>query len=173
MTAQGFILFDTAMGHCGITWGERGVLGVHLPEACEGELRARVQKQFPALCEALPPLAIARARDQIAALLRGEASDLSSITLDMTGVSPFFRRVYELARTIPCGTTRTYGELAAELHAPGAARAVGQALGKNPFAIVVPCHRVLAAGGKIGGFSARGGIDTKLRILAIEASPAR
>src|SRR5207247_4929923 len=103
----------------------------------------------------------------------GEASDLSAVALDMERVSPFHRRVYQVARTIPPGATLSYGDIAAHLGARGLARAVGQALGRNPFAIVVPCHRVLAAGGKAGGFSANGGIATKLRLLGIEgARPA-
>ena len=113
-----------------------------------------------------------RALDGIVALLRGEASDLSAVALDMERVPPFHRRVYEAARTIPPGATLSYGEIAARLGAPGSARAVGQALGRNPFAIVVPCHRVLAAGGKVGGFSANGGVTTKLRLLSIEGARA-
>ncbi len=106
--------------------------------------------------------------DGIVALLHGEAGDLSAIELDMDGVPPFHRRVYALARTIAPGETMSYGEIAAQLGAAGSARAVGQALARNPFAIVVPCHRVLAAGGKVGGFSANGGTTTKLRLLSIE-----
>jgi methylated-DNA-[protein]-cysteine S-methyltransferase len=106
------------------------------------------------------------------ALLRGEARDLSAIALDMDGLPSFQRRVYEAARAIPPGETLSYGEVAARLGAPGSARAVGQALGRNPFAIVVPCHRVLAAGGKAGGFSANGGVATKLRLLALEGARA-
>ena len=82
------------------------------------------------------------------------------------------RRVYEVARTIPPGATLTYGEIAARLELPGAARDVGQALGRNPFPLVVPCHRVVAAGGRLGGFSARGGAATKRRLLAIEGAIA-
>src|SRR5262249_61450420 len=93
------------------------------------------------------------------------------VRLDRTGVPAFRRRVYEAARTIPPGQTLSYGEVAACAGSPGAARAVGQALGKNPFAIVVPCHRVLAAGGRVGGFSAQGGIATKLRLLALQSAP--
>jgi methylated-DNA-[protein]-cysteine S-methyltransferase len=103
--------------------------------------------------------------------LRGapnQPADLSNIQLDMEGVPPFHRRVYEVARAIAPGNTRTYGEIATRLGDPGAARAVGQALGHNPFAPVVPCHRVLAAGGRSGGFSANGGVATKLRMLQIE-----
>ena len=110
--------------------------------------------------------------DGIVALLRGEPRDLASIALDMEQVPPFNRRVYEVARTIPPGSTMTYGEIAVRLGDRLLARDVGQALGQNPFAIVVPCHRVVAAGGKAGGFSARGGVKTKLRMLAIEGAPA-
>ena len=113
-----------------------------------------------------------RALDGIVGLLRGEASDLSTVALDMTRVPEFHRRVYEVARAIAPGTTLSYGDIAARLGAPGEARAVGHALGRNPFAIVVPCHRVVAAGGKVGGFSANGGVATKLRLLSIERAPA-
>ena len=173
MTAAGFTFFDTAIGRCGIAWSVQGVVGVQLPEANEGATRARVSERFPDAREAAPPPGIRRALDGIAALLRGEPSDLSAVALDMERVSPFHRRVYEVARTIPAGATLSYGDVATRLGAPGAARAVGQALGRNPFAIVVPCHRVLAAGGKVGGFSANGGVTTKLRLLELEGAPAR
>ena len=107
---------------------------------------------------------------RITALLRGEPCDLGSIDLDMSDVPEFHCRVYAVARTIPPGRTLTYGDVAARLGEPGAARAVGQALGRNPFAIIVPCHRVVAAGGRLGGFSAGGGAVTKRRILAIEGA---
>jgi methylated-DNA-[protein]-cysteine S-methyltransferase len=168
MTASGFAIFDTAIGRCGIAWGARGVAGVQLPEAGESETRTRLLHRFPAAGEMPPPTEVQSAVDCITALLRGEASDLSIIALDMSLVPAFHRRVYEAARTIPPGMTLSYGEIAAQIGAPGAARAVGQALGRNPFPIVVPCHRVLAAGGKIGGFSAQGGVATKRRMLAIE-----
>jgi O-6-methylguanine DNA methyltransferase len=170
MTASGFMLFDTAIGRCGIAWGERGVAGVQLPEAGDPETRARMLHRFPAAGEAVPPPEVQRAIDGIVGLLRGEANDLSGVALDMEHVPAFHRRVYEVARTIPPGITLSYGGIAARLGASGAARAVGQALGRNPFPIVVPCHRVLAAGGKIGGFSAEGGITTKRRMLAIEGA---
>ena len=170
MTASGFALFDTAIGRCGIAWGERGIAGVQLPEAGETETRARMLQRFPAAGEATPPPQIQQAVERIVALLRGDARDLSTIALDMDGVPEFHRRVYDAARTIPPGETLSYGDIARRVGAPGAARAVGQALGRNPFPIVVPCHRVLAAGGKIGGFSAQGGIATKRRMLAIESA---
>jgi methylated-DNA-[protein]-cysteine S-methyltransferase len=168
----GFALFDTALGRCGIAWGSHGVVGVQLPEPRELETRARLLQRFPDTREAPPPPEVQRAVDGIVALLRGEPADLSTIGLDMERVPPFHRRVYEAAREIPPGATVSYGDIAARLGAPGAARAVGQALGRNPFAIVVPCHRVLAAGGKVGGFSANGGIRTKLRLLSIESAKA-
>ncbi|HKE17430.1 MAG TPA: methylated-DNA--[protein]-cysteine S-methyltransferase [Kofleriaceae bacterium] len=172
MTAQGFALFDTAIGRCGIAWSGKRIAGVQLPDGREAETRARVQRRFPGAREAPPPRDVRRAIDRIGALLRGEDSDLASIALDMEGVSPFHRRVYEAARAIPAGATASYGDIAALVGSPGAARAVGQALGRNPFALVVPCHRVLAAGQRVGGFSARGGIATKLRLLAIESGRA-
>jgi len=168
MSTHGFTLFDTPVGTCGIAWGARGVVAVQLPEAREIETRARLLQRFPDAREMPPTREAEIALNTIVALLRGEASDLSSVALDMQGVPPFHRRVYEIARSIPPGATLSYGELAGRLGAPGSARAVGQALGRNPFAIVVPCHRVLAAGGKLGGFSAKGGVATKLRLLSIE-----
>jgi len=148
------------------------VVAVQLPEARELETRARLLGRFPDAHEMALPPEVRLASDAIAALLRGDSSDLSSVALDMERVPPFHRRVYEIARTIPPGGTLSYGDIAVRLGAPGSARAVGQALGRNPFAIIVPCHRVLAAGGKLGGFSARGGVATKLRLLSIERERA-
>ena len=170
MTASGFALFDTAVGTCAIAWGTRGIAGVQLPEADDAAIRARMLHRFPAAGEASPPPEVRRVIDRITALLRGEAADLSTIALDMGALPPFHRRVYEVARSIPPGQTLSYGEIAARAGAGGAARAVGQAMGHNPFPLIVPCHRVLAAGGKIGGFSAQGGIATKRRLLAIEGA---
>jgi methylated-DNA-[protein]-cysteine S-methyltransferase len=166
----GFALFDTAIGWCGIAWGARGLVGVQLPEGSAPATRARLLRRFPDAREAPPPPEAQRAIDGITALLRGEPSALDRVALDMEGVPEFNRRVYEVARTIPWGATLSYGEIAKRLGDPGVARDVGQALGQNPFAIVVPCHRVLAAGGKWGGFSARGGVSTKRRLLSIEAA---
>jgi methylated-DNA-[protein]-cysteine S-methyltransferase len=168
MTARGFALFDTAIGACGIAWGERGLVGVQLPEVSAARTRARMRRRFPATPEAPPPPTVQRAIEGIVQLLQGEAIDLGAVALDMAGVASFDGRVYEVARTIPPGATLSYGDIAARLNAPGEARAVGQALGQNPFPLIVPCHRVLAAGGKVGGFSANGGIATKLRLLSIE-----
>jgi methylated-DNA-[protein]-cysteine S-methyltransferase len=172
VTERGFHLFDTPIGACGIAWGDRGVVGVQLPQSSESAVRARMRREFPGAREGAPPPVVRRAVDGIVALLSGDARDLSFVELDMRQVPPFHRRVYEAARTIPPGSTLSYGEIAARLGEPGAARDVGSALGENPFAIVVPCHRVLAANGKLGGFSAHGGIRTKLRLLSIEGVQA-
>jgi methylated-DNA-[protein]-cysteine S-methyltransferase len=169
MTAISFAIFDTAIGACGIAWGERGIAAVQLPEADEQKTRTRLQRRFPEAREAPPTPEVQRAVDGITALLRGEASDLSAARLDVEDLPAFNRRVYEVARTIPPGATLSYGEIAAKLsEPPQAARDVGQALGQNPIPIIVPCHRVLAANGKPGGFSASGGVTTKLRLLTIE-----
>jgi methylated-DNA-[protein]-cysteine S-methyltransferase len=164
----GVAAFDTAIGRCAVVWNDVGLVGVQLPEASPQALQARLRDRFPDAREADPPEAIAQAIGAIGALLRGEPADLSGIVLDLSTVPPFHRDVYRLARAIAPGMTATYGELATRLGDPGLARAVGHALGRNPFAIVVPCHRVLAAGGRSGGFSAQGGVRTKLRLLDIE-----
>jgi methylated-DNA-[protein]-cysteine S-methyltransferase len=170
MTGLEFALFDTEIGRCGVAWGADGIAGILLPESRDLRTRAKVQERFPGARESVPPPSVQRALDAIGGLLRGEASDLSGISLDMNAVPSFHRRVYEVARTIPAGATVSYGEIAARLGARGSARAVGQALGRNPFALVVPCHRVLAAGGRMGGFTANGGVTTKLRLLSIEGA---
>lgn len=172
MTAPEFAVFDTAIGRCAIAWGPGGILGLLLPEGREADTRARVLRQHPGAREATPPPDIQQALAAIVALLRGEHTDLSGLALDMAAVPDFHRRVYDVARTIPPGATLSYGEIGDRLGSRGLARAVGQALGRNPFSIVVPCHRVLAAGGRVGGFSASGGIATKLRLLAIEGRAA-
>lgn len=164
----GLTLFDTAIGPCGIAWGPRGIVALQLPEATPEATRARLRRHRPEAAETGPPETLRDAIAAIVALLDGAPCDLSSIELDMDGVPEFHRRVYAVARAIPPGRMLTYGDVAARLGEAGAARAVGQALGRNPFAIIVPCHRVVAAGGRLGGFSARGGAATKRRILAIE-----
>lgn len=170
MSEIGLTLFDTAIGSCCIAWGPRGIVAVQLPEATLAATRGRVLRRCPEAIDAPPPETVRAAIAAIAALLRGEPSDLGAIALDMHGVPAFHRRVYAVARAIPPGKTLTYGEVASRLGEPGAARAVGHALGRNPFAIIVPCHRVVAAGGALGGFSARGGAATKRRMLAIEGA---
>ncbi len=168
MWATAYAIFETAIGPCGIAWGERGLTGVQLPMGSAEAARARLQRRFPDACETPPPPSVQGAVDAMSALLRGEASDLSGVALDFEAIPPFERSVYDVARSIPAGSTLTYGEVADRLGDRRLAREVGQALGRNPFPIVVPCHRVLAADGRTGGFSAPGGVETKLRMLAIE-----
>lgn len=163
-----YALFDTSIGRCGIAWGPRGVIGLQLPEKTTAATRLRLMRHCPNADEADPPKPIARAIEEIQALLRGEKKSLRAITLDMSRAPAFNARVYETARAIPPGQTRTYGDIAHAIGDPSAARAVGQALGRNPFAIIVPCHRVIGANAKLVGFSANGGIATKLRLLQIE-----
>ena len=168
MKALGFCVFDTAIGACGIAWGPTALLGVQLPETSEQSTRARMQRKFPQAPETKGPLFVQVAARRIQAVLEGAHDDLSDIPLDMEGVPEFNQRVYAVARAIPPGRVLTYGDVARAIGEPGASRAVGQALGHNPFAPVVPCHRVLAAGGRSGGFSATGGAATKLKMLEIE-----
>ena len=172
MGGIGFALFETPLGPCGVAWGARGVVGVQLPEGSAARTRAQLRRRFPGSADADPPSEVESAIAAIGALLRGEPADLSSIALDMDGVPEFRRRVYEAARGVAPGQTIAYGELAARLGSPGAARAVGAALACNPFPIVVPCHRVLAANGKLGGFTASGGAATKVRMLSLEGARA-
>ena len=125
MSAQGYTLFDTPIGPCGVAWGPQGLVGFQLPEANSTDTRARMARRFSDTPELAPPPGVRRALDAILGLLRGEGTDLTAIPLDMTGVPEFHRRVYEATRHIPPGSTLSYGEVAAQIGAPGAARAVG------------------------------------------------
>lgn len=185
--SRGYLLFDTVVGRCGLAWGESAITGVLLPEETVEATRRRMRQRHPQAVEAsagetrqevareaVPPFA-RTAVARIRALLEGEPDDLHDLPLDMAGLPAFHRRVYELVRGVGPGRTMTYGEVATRLGEPSAARAVGQALARNPFAPVVPCHRVLAAAGpsggyRPGGFSAGGGLTTKLRMLQIEGA---
>ncbi|HWH83811.1 MAG TPA: methylated-DNA--[protein]-cysteine S-methyltransferase [Burkholderiaceae bacterium] len=170
-TPPHFALFDTPLGACGVLWRGDALIGVLLPGDTAVATRARARRRHAEATESAPPPFVQAAIARIVALLNGAHDDLTDLALDMSGIAKFERRVYEAARAIAPGCTRTYGELAEQLGEPHAARAVGQALGANPFAIVVPCHRVLAAHGRSGGFSAPGGTRTKLRLLEIERAP--
>ena len=154
MAGRGFTVFDTGIGRCGIAWSDGGVVGVQLPEA--REMR--------------PPLHVEIVIEGIVALLRGQAGDFSDVTLDFEGIPAFNRRVYEFARSIPRGETRTYGEVAAGLGASGAVHSVAQAISKNPFMLIVPCHRVLEAGSYADKISAHSGSISKRRLLSIEGA---
>jgi methylated-DNA-[protein]-cysteine S-methyltransferase len=168
--AEGYALFATAIGRCALVWRGGLVVGAALPEATDERARARLARRFPNAVEAAPPPVAAAAIASIVRLLAGGGTDLSGIALDLDRGSDFDRSVWQAARRIPCGEVRSYGDVAREIGAPGAAQAVGVALGRNPVPIIIPCHRILAADGKSGGFSAPGGVATKFRILEIEGA---
>jgi methylated-DNA-[protein]-cysteine S-methyltransferase len=168
MSAQHFAIFDTALGHCGLVWTSRGIAGVDLPAGSEEKTRARLLRRFPDAVEAKPSPDIRKIIDDVVALIAGDKIDFSHVTLDHAPLPEFSKRVYEIVRTIPIGHTLTYGDIAKRLGDVSLSREVGQAMGKNPTPIIMPCHRVVAASGKTGGFSAPGGVDTKMKLLSIE-----
>lgn len=171
MNAPGFALFDTAIGRCGIAWGEAGIVGAALPGPSDEQVRGRFRDRFPGAAESPPPPVLEPVVAAVVALLSGAKTDLSDAPLDLSATPPFHQRVYAVARRIPPGQTMTYGEIAAAMGEPReAARAVGEAMARNPIPILMPCHRVLGANGKPGGFSAPGGVETKLKMLQIEGA---
>ena len=170
MSGRGYTIFDTGIGRCGIVWSPAGIAGVQLPEAREIETRRRLFQLYPEARELRAPVDVEIAIEGIVALLRGQAADLSDATLDMTDIPAFNQRVYAFARSIPRGETRTYDEVASHLRASGAVHSVAQALARNPFMIIVPCHRVLEAGGYADKISPNGGAISKRRLLSIEGA---
>jgi methylated-DNA-[protein]-cysteine S-methyltransferase len=170
MSPVRYTLFEIAIGRCGIAWSEAGIVGLWLPESDDAKLRARLRRRHPEAVESTPGPAVREAIALIVALLSGRRAELAAINLDMSRASDFERTVYAVARTIPPGETLTYGDIAERLGDRLLSRDVGQAMGRNPFPIVVPCHRVVAANGRLGGFSAPGGAETKRRMLAIEGA---
>ncbi len=161
----------TPLGAIGVVWSERGIVRTWLHAGTVEHARAQIRRAFPSAAESAPPAGVGTALDDVAALLEGQPRSLGSAALDMASIPEFDRRVYEVARTIPPGSTMTYGEIAGALgEEPMRARDVGVALARNPFAPIVPCHRVVAAGGKLGGYSAPGGTATKRRLLEIEGA---
>ena len=168
-------VFNTAIGPCGVAWSARGLVALALPERDAAETARRLIAKSGSAGAVSPPPAVAAAIAQITRYCAGERIDLSSVPLDLSGIDPFRRRLYETMRVLHFGETTTYGELARRAGVAQAgsqewemARDVGVAMGRNPLPIVVPCHRVLAAGGKLGGFSAYGGTATKEKLLALE-----
>jgi methylated-DNA-[protein]-cysteine S-methyltransferase len=165
-----YTLFETAIGWAGLAWGDKGLVGAYLPEAERENARRSFLRRYPDAIETAPTEMVADAIAAIRELLTGQHTDLTHVLIDIARVPEFNARVYEIARAIPPGETLTYGEIAVKLGDRLLARDVGAALGQNPWPIVVPCHRVTAAGGKLGGFSARGGVNTKVKLLAIEGA---
>ena len=174
MLGRAYSIFDTAIGRCGIAWSPSGIVGVQLPEAREIDTRRRLFQLYPEARETRPTPNVEVAIEGIVALLRGEASDLADITLDMSGIHVFDQRTYEVTRRIPRGETVTYSEIARRMGTPSSVRPVTQAIGRNPFVVIVPCHRVLEAGSYTDKMSAHGGLISKRRLLSIEGtgSPA-
>jgi methylated-DNA-[protein]-cysteine S-methyltransferase len=167
---RSYAIFDTGVGRCGIVWSDAGVVSVQLPESREIETRRRLFQLYPEAREQRRPMMVEAAIEGIVALLRGEVSDFSDVALDMAGISTFNQRVYEFTRTIPRGETRTYSEVASQMRRAGADYSVAQAIGKNPFVIIVPCHRVLEAGHYADKISPFGGTISKRHLLSVEGT---
>lgn len=178
MDSCGFASFDTVIGACGIAWGPGGIVAIQLPERDQAATLARLGRRVPGARREMAPPAVAAAAGRIAAFLAGAKDGFDDLPLDLATVGDFERAVYRETRAIPAGATATYGEIAARIGDAGASydaalpRAVGQALGRNPWPIVVPCHRVTGADGRMGGFSAPGGRATKLKLLELEGALA-
>ena len=170
MSGHGFTIFDTAVGRCGIAWGGLGIRGVQLPEARELETRRRMYRLYLEAREQRPPLNTEIVIEGIVTLLRGGDADMHDVPLDFTGMSYFNQRVYQFVRGIPRGETRTYEDVANGLRVPGAVHSVAQAHGRNPFMIIVPCHRVLEAGNYADRMAPNGGVISKRRLLTIEGA---
>jgi methylated-DNA-[protein]-cysteine S-methyltransferase len=166
-TKTQYCLFDTALGVCGVAWSMNGVTRLQLPEADASATEKRLCARAAPASRALPA-EIDQLIMDLQAYMAGRRCDFDCVAIDLMEVEPFQRTVYQATRAIPWGQTASYGELARRTGSPGAARAVGQALSRNPIPIIIPCHRVLAKGRRVGGFSAHGGTATKQRLLALE-----
>src|ERR1700759_2427268 len=170
MPGRAYSIFDTAIGRCALAWSDAGIVAVQLPEAREIDTRRRLFRLYPEAREMRPPVMGEIAMEGVAALLRGGDVDLYDITLDVTGISVFNQRVYEWARVIPRGETRTYSEIANQMHRTGAAYSGAEAIGKNPFMVIVPCHRVLETGHYADKISPFGGTISKRHLLSLEGT---
>jgi len=167
---RNYAIFDTGIGRCGIVWSEAGIVAVQLPEAREIDTRRRLFRLYPEAREMRPPMTVEIAMEGVDALLRGRDVDLSDVALDVRGISVFNQRVYELTRSIPRGETRTYDEIAGMMRRTGAPYSVAEAISKNPFMVIVPCHRVLEAGHYADRISPFGGTISKRHLLSLEGT---
>jgi methylated-DNA-[protein]-cysteine S-methyltransferase len=174
MLGRAYAIFDTAIGRCAIAWSHQGIVGVQLPEAREIDTRRRLFHLYPEARETRPPPNTEAAIEAIVTLLRGGIADFADITLDMSGIHAFHQRVYQTAQRIPRGQTLTYAELAGRMGTPSSVRPVTHAIARNPFVVIVPCHRVLEEGRYADKMSAHAGLISKRRLLSIEGttSPA-
>lgn len=168
MESPGIAIFDTAIGPCGIAWRGGRIAGVEIGDSDGETAHRRIHDRFTGAMPAPPPAFAAQAIENIRMLLEGGDPDFSATPLALDSVPDLNRQVYEIILELKAGQTTTYGAIARRLGDVSLSQAVGYALGKNPFPIIVPCHRVLGANGKLGGFSAAGGAATKLRLLNIE-----
>lgn len=166
--SEHYRILEAPFGICGIAWSQRGVTRFQLPEGGKSALRARMQKDCRVEWRSASPQIVAYAEAKLQRYFKGEEVDFSDLPLDLSNCAPFHQAVYNAARAIVWGKTATYGALARKVGSPRAARAVGHAMSKNPLAVIIPCHRILAAGSKIGGFSAHGGVAVKTRLLELE-----
>jgi methylated-DNA-[protein]-cysteine S-methyltransferase len=167
-----YIIFDTGFGPAGLAWTDRGVLAVAFPEPDAAAARVCLLRKTPAAERAAPPKAMKKIADDIVALFDGGKPDFQDVVLDDERVPDFDRSVLKLTRQISAGETKTYGDIAKALGDVSLSRRVGQALGRNPFPIIVPCHRVVGADGTMIGFSAAGGVEAKRGLLKIEGALA-
>lgn len=164
-----YCIFETAGGYCGIAWSADGITRFQLPTKAANSTEQLLLKRLPSAASAHPPASVAETIEAVKRYFAGETVDFSEVTVDLSNQDEFFREIYAAARRVGWGKTTTYGTLAKDLgRGPEAARDVGQAMAKNPVALIIPCHRVLAAGGKIGGFSAPGGSNSKAKMLELE-----
>nr|CAD6427307.1 methylated-DNA--[protein]-cysteine S-methyltransferase [Rhizobium sp. Q54] len=169
MAEQRYEIFETAAGFCGVAWSKAGITRFQLPTSTANETERLLLRRMDGAERGTPPGEVAEAIEAVKRYFVGEPTDFSGFRLDLQEQDPFFRQIYDLARRVAWGGTTTYGTLGRMLSAgPEVAREVGRAMAKNPVALIIPCHRVLAAGGKLGGFSAPGGSETKMRMLELE-----
>jgi methylated-DNA-[protein]-cysteine S-methyltransferase len=171
--ASGYSIFPTAIGSVGVAWTPRAIVAIQMPRPTPAETVGAVSELAAGAPRSEPPVFVRDAQLLIRRHVAGELNDLRGVRVDYGGLTPFQRRVCESARRIPIGDTRSYGEVAEMAGAPGAARAVGQVMATNRLPLIIPCHRVLAAGKRAGGFNAAGGVSTKARLLAIEGMKLR
>lgn len=166
---QHYAVFETTRGSCGLAWSAAGITRFQLPAASAAAAERHLLRRVPEARRGTPTPEIAEITAAVQRYFTGEAVDFSSVRLDLGAQEPFFAQIYAALRRVGWGETTTYGTLAKQLGAgPEAARDVGQAMARNPVPLIIPCHRVLAAGGKLGGFSAPGGADTKAHMLELE-----
>jgi methylated-DNA-[protein]-cysteine S-methyltransferase len=169
-TANPYFIFETAGGFCGIAWNDAGIRRFQLPARSPEATERNLLRRLPGALAGTPPTEVLEAVNAAKRYFEGEQIDFSRFQLDLGEQDDFFKTIYVAARRVGWGHTTTYGTLAKEVGAggPEAARDVGQAMARNPVPLIIPCHRVLAAGGKVGGFSAPGGSDAKIRMLELE-----